>query len=119
MTYREQTKQVWLGVTEGDMCQYSAVSEVVTIAMARGVLARTPEAHLAVAVTGHLGPDAPPKLDGTIYVAWLTRAGGRGGNVFGPNQGCAQVRLASAARSDRQREATAKVLEATLRLFRQ
>ena len=45
--------------------------------MAASVLKMTPEAELAAAVTGHLGPNAPSELDGLVFVAvvWRPRKG--------------------------------------------
>ena len=37
------------------------------------MLAETPEASITAAVTGHLGPAAPAKLDGIMYVAVVCR----------------------------------------------
>jgi nicotinamide mononucleotide (NMN) deamidase PncC len=50
------------------------VSREVAEQMAVRVLAKTPEADLAAAVTGHLGPNAPARLDGLVFaaVAWRT-----------------------------------------------
>ena len=73
VTYREQTKADWLGVPSDDITNSGVVSEPVARRMAIGVLERTAEADLAVAVTGHLGPDAPTQLDGVVFVAVATR----------------------------------------------
>ncbi len=73
VTYREQTKQAWLDVSHDVIARFSAVSEPVTREMARRVLERTPEADLSLAVTGHLGPEAPVELDGIVYVAIARR----------------------------------------------
>lgn len=72
VTYREQTKVQWLGVPAESIERYTAVSEDVTEAMARGVLGKTAEATIAVAVTGHLGPGAPPELDGVVFISVAT-----------------------------------------------
>jgi PncC family amidohydrolase len=69
VTYRDETKHAWLGVSRAAVAVHSAVSQPVTDAMALGVLQRTPEAHLSLAITGHLGPDAPPGLDGCVHLA--------------------------------------------------
>ena len=102
VTYREETKKAWLGVLADSLTRYSAVSEVVAQEMVCGVLAMTPEADLAVAVTGHLGPDAPVEQDGILFVA-IARRG---------NDGCQIPRhqLAAQSRSERQREAAKSVL---------
>ncbi|MGE0378880.1 MAG: CinA family protein [Planctomycetaceae bacterium] len=75
VVYRNATKAEWLGVSADDLANASIgpVSEEVAAAMAIGVLERTPEADLAASVTGHLGPDAPPDLDGVIYVGIALR----------------------------------------------
>lgn len=74
VTYQERTKTAWLGVSPQQLATSSAVSPEVTEAMAAGALQRTPQAELAVAVTGHLGPGAPPQLDAVVYVAALWRS---------------------------------------------
>ena len=73
VSYREIAKQDWLGISASKLREFSPVSPEVTLAMACAVLAETPEATLAAAVTGHLGPAAPDKLDGTMYVAVVCR----------------------------------------------
>ncbi|TWT56756.1 Nicotinamide-nucleotide amidohydrolase PncC [Thalassoglobus neptunius] len=69
VTYRNATKQQWLGVDGNalDDPNVGPVSQIVSEQMARGVLSRTPEAEIAVSITGHLGPNAPEKLDGIAY----------------------------------------------------
>ncbi len=73
VTYREATKIAWLDVSPASLQTYSAVSEPVTNQMALGILERTAEADLAVAVTGHLGPQAPAELDGRVFIAVARR----------------------------------------------
>ena len=43
--------------------------------MAERVLAIIPEADVSVAVTGHLGPNAPPELEGLVWLAVGRRKG--------------------------------------------
>ncbi len=74
VVYRESTKTQWLGVPAELLTTCSAVSPEVTRCMARQVLQRTEEANLSVAVTGHLGPDAPDHLDGRVFLAIATHA---------------------------------------------
>ena len=69
VTYRAECKRDWLGVGSELIQQHSAVSPAVTRQMATAVLQRTPIADYSAAVTGHLGPDAPPRLDGRIFIA--------------------------------------------------
>ena len=73
--YRNATKTAWLGIDPAllDDPQIGPVSEEVTRALALAVLERTPESDLSAAVTGHLGPSAPPRLDGVVYVAIAAR----------------------------------------------
>jgi len=75
VVYRNGTKTAWLDVSADDLANESIgpVSEDVATAMATGVLEHTPEAHVAAAVTGHLGPDAPVNLDGVIVVGIARR----------------------------------------------
>ncbi len=69
VVYQEASKQQWLGVSAESLQQYTAVSGAVAIEMAQGALLRTAHADLAVSITGHLGPGAPPNQDGLAFVA--------------------------------------------------
>lgn len=100
VTYREDTKVQWLQVRAADIRRKSAVSETVARQMAQGVLRATPEADIAAAVTGHLGPDAPPDLDGVVYVSVASRRGARCRVIR-----VERLRLSSITRYQRQREA--------------
>ena len=71
VVYQLATKIRWLDVTAESLQTFGPVSEPVSEQMAVGVLAKTPHATVAASVTGHLGPNAPPDLDG---VAWSTVA---------------------------------------------
>lgn len=105
VAYRERTKVAWLDVDPAELARDSAVSGPVTGAMACGALRRTGEAHVAAAITGHLGPDAPPGDDGRVWVAVADR---RGGEVV--VAALQDHQLATRARGDRQREAAAYLL---------
>jgi nicotinamide-nucleotide amidase len=76
VVYRNETKQAYLGIPAAVLDNPGPVSAEVAELMATSVLTMTPEADLAAAVTGHLGPNAPPKLDGLVFiaVAWRTHA---------------------------------------------
>jgi PncC family amidohydrolase len=74
VVYRNATKSAYLGISEALLEEHGPVSEEVTRELARRVLRKTPEADVAAAVTGHLGPNAPPKLDGQAFVAVAWRA---------------------------------------------
>jgi nicotinamide mononucleotide (NMN) deamidase PncC len=44
-------------------------SAKVTELLAKKLLDKTSEADVALAITGHLGPSAPPRLDGHVFIA--------------------------------------------------
>jgi len=73
VVYRNETKTAYLGISAAILKKHGAVSPEVAALMARRVLEKTPEADLAMSVTGHLGPHAPPKLDGRVYTAIAKR----------------------------------------------
>lgn len=73
VTYRNDTKIQWLDVAANAIAHAGVVSGVVAKQMAAGVLKATPEADLAVAITGHLGPNAPEDLDGVVFVGTAVR----------------------------------------------
>jgi PncC family amidohydrolase len=71
VVYRNDSKARWLGI-EPDLLNDPAIGPVshpVTEALALSALSHTPEATIAAAITGHLGPGAPPALDGIVYCA--------------------------------------------------
>lgn len=78
VVYQIETKATWLEVDRRLLTDPGPVSQIVSESMAAGVLQKTPHANIAVSVTGHLGPDAPDKLDG---VAWSTFASESNGKV--------------------------------------
>jgi PncC family amidohydrolase len=67
--YRDETKTAWLGIPPEILQEHGAVCSETTVQMVVRVLCKTPEADLAAAVTGYLGPDAPPDDEGLVYVA--------------------------------------------------
>jgi PncC family amidohydrolase len=79
VTYRDDSKIRWLAVCRRKLARRGAVQAAVAREMVEGALKRTPEAHIAGAITGHLGPNAPKDQDGLIYVAvgWRTSSGVR------------------------------------------
>ena len=110
VVYQNATKNTWLRIEESTLVRPGPVSQAVASLMAEQVLANTPHADLAASVTGHLGPEAPAKLDGIIYVAVSNR-----------DHGVQPVRtvvhrhsLRNTSRQARQREAAAIVLTAVL-----
>ena len=74
VVYRLGTKQEWLGISANVLKKPGPVSRLVAAEMAERVLERTPEADIAASVTGHLGPGAPKRQDGLIYVGIAQRA---------------------------------------------
>lgn len=83
VVYRTPTKTAWLGISSELLNDpgMGPVSAEVTIALAQAVLEKTPEATIAAAITGHLGPGAPADLDGQVYCAIVRRDAV--GNRFG------------------------------------
>jgi len=77
VTYRQATKQKWLEVDDETLRVHSAESQPATHALALSVLRKTPEANWSAAVTGHLGPNAPPESDGLVFVAIMQRISGQ------------------------------------------
>jgi nicotinamide-nucleotide amidase len=73
VTYRNETKTAYLGIDSKVLKKPGPVSEHVAREMAEGVLQATPESTIAASITGHLGPNAPPRLDGVVYVAIALR----------------------------------------------
>src|SRR5690606_18272372 len=105
VVYQEATKTAWLGVTTQLLAERGAVSAETAAAMTSGALEKTPHANLAAAVTGHLGPDAPPELDGIVYIAIQRRASPASVRLH---------RLTASDRRERQQEAAGLVLDGIL-----
>ena len=76
VTYRAATKCRWLGVDQELIEQFSAESSDTAQAMALAALTKTPEADLAAAITGHLGPQAPVAIDGKVFMTVAFRESG-------------------------------------------
>ena len=102
VTYRAATKCQWLGVDQELIKQFSAESANTTQAMALAALEKTPEADFAVAITGHLGPQAPVTLDGKVFMAIVFR---ESGEVIP-----FEIRLKQTERKKRQLESAAYLL---------
>jgi PncC family amidohydrolase len=115
VTYRNKSKQNWLDVDPGCLQDDGPVSEVVAKAMAAAALTKTEEADVAISITGHLGPDAPPELDGLVIIGISIR--NEDGNASTVSH---SFRLNSKSREQRQQEAALLVLQVlarTLQLF--
>lgn len=118
VTYRNDTKARWLGVSADDLANpaIGAVSSQVAEQMCRGVLDRTPEASLAAAITGHLGPNAPEGLDGVVYIGLVFRstAPATAPATVQRHLLSAQTEVAERQRPVRQQEAAVLVLQSIL-----
>jgi PncC family amidohydrolase len=73
VTYRNATKHAYLGIPLRTLDDPGPVSLEVAEQMARGVLKKTPEADVSIAVTGHLGPNSPAGMDGLVFIAVAVR----------------------------------------------
>lgn len=73
VTYRDDSKARWIGVTRAELAQRGAVQPWIAQEMALGALKKTPEADVAAAITGHLGPKAPKDQDGLVFLAVARR----------------------------------------------
>ena len=100
VTYREQTKRGWLEVPAEITERFTAESQPTTDAMAIGVLEKTPEATVACAITGHLGPDAAADVDGIVFMS-IARQSPEGPTVVAGER----YRLNGIERVERQLEA--------------
>ena len=110
VTYRIDTKSQWLGIKADLIETHTAESPEVSLAMALGVLDCTPEATLSAAITGHLGPGAPPEKDGVVYVAVAKRDGEKRVTMW------ESFTLESLERSARQEEAAKTMLKYVVRI---
>lgn len=109
VVYQIASKLCWLGLPTGSVTEANVVSRETAARMAEGVLCQTPHATLSVAITGHLGPGAPPELDGTAWVGMQFR---------GRPVECHQLRLSAemlpgpiSLRIQRQRQAVQQTLD--------
>ncbi len=77
VVYRNDAKERVVGARRDRLDQYGAVSEEIALDMARGALAMSEQATLAIAITGLAGPEgATDSLPvGTVYIAVVDRAG--------------------------------------------
>jgi PncC family amidohydrolase len=75
VVYRNASKTQWLGLDPAMLAnpKIGPVSPQTSELLARQVLAHTPEADFALAITGHFGPDAPAHLNRRIFVAVVRR----------------------------------------------
>ncbi len=111
VTYRNDSKAKWIGVSPETLKQVGPVSRQVAQQMAAGALSKTPEADIAIAITGHLGPQAPAGLDGLLFLGAAMRHESK------INLACFEYVLPQAARAERQCLAAEKVLHCLVRIL--
>lgn len=116
VVYRNETKHAYLGIPRGVLRVPGPVSEKVARLMAERILSATPEADVAAAVTGHLGPDAPANQDGLVLIAVAYR--GRTEQRRDQLQTLEYQCPADTDRRARQKLAAAEVLDFTARVLR-
>lgn len=77
VVYRSSSKHDWLQIPSLllDDPQIGPVSSQVSRLLAEAALQHTPDAHVAVAVTGDVGPGAAPATDGCLFLAAAQRSG--------------------------------------------
>lgn len=75
VVYRNTSKTAWLDISALALADPTVgpVSAEVTERLALAILDRTPEARFGFSITGHLGPGAPPSLDGTVFCCFVER----------------------------------------------
>ena len=101
VTYSNKSKIELLGVPEGTLAEYGAVSSETALAMAQGAVMRA-GVDLAVSVTGVAGPGgaSADKPIGLVYIGVATKSGGR-----------AERLVLSGDRTEVRRAATVRALE--------
>lgn len=113
VVYRTETKIAWLGVNPPGFQrpETESVGPQTSKELTTALLARTPEADVAAAISGHLGPNAPAELDGRCF-AFV-----RGAQLDRQQARAVEWRLAAGAgdpataRRERQQQAAAEFLE--------
>lgn len=108
VVYRPIAKAVWLGLDLSWLADVSAESLVCSEALAQAALQRTPEADLALAITGDLDPAAPADKQGRVFLALAARGLTANGRL--PAASLA-VQLQAAERGIRQAEAAQRLLQ--------
>ncbi len=79
VVYRNESKAQWLGIGRQllDDPDIGPVSAQVTRLLCEAALKATPEADIAAAVTGHIGPGCPANMDGQVFFCLTKRTGGQ------------------------------------------
>lgn len=76
VVYRNDSKSQWLHVPKSVLEDPGPVSSEASKLLAQGALKHTPEADVALAITGDLGPGAPDSTDGKVFIACQRRGEG-------------------------------------------
>jgi nicotinamide-nucleotide amidase len=74
VVYTDEAKRELLGVSQGSLHSFGAVSETVAREMAEGALQHS-RGHIGIAVTGFAGPGAPGDEPGLVHLAVTLRDG--------------------------------------------
>ena len=75
VVYRNDSKTQWLGLDPQMLADPAVgpVSPQASECLVKQILEKTPEADIALGITGHLGPNAPEHLDRHVFLACLLR----------------------------------------------
>jgi nicotinamide-nucleotide amidase len=75
VVYRNDSKSKWLGLSSEALedPEIGSVSQLTSDRLARACLQATPEASISLAVTGDVGPGAPDRTDGWIFLSCCYR----------------------------------------------
>lgn len=114
VTYRSSTKTQWLSIAASEIEDHTAESEFTTVKMAESVLAKTTEAEVAIAITGHLGPGVDAEIDGRIFVVSAQRKPESTNSADAFAIVSASHQLVTADRKQRQAEAACFAFEVLL-----
>lgn len=118
VVYRTATKRAWLQVDPPafEPPEVDSVGPQTSYALAKAAGESTPEADVAAAISGHLGPNAPAGLDGQAFIRiTATRPGLQGADPVGVSTSYTSLIRPSNEllrfRGERQEEAAAVFLE--------
>ncbi|WP_197356649.1 CinA family protein [Aureliella helgolandensis] len=116
VVYRSNSKAQWLDIPTSILIdpEIGPVSPLASQMLAEAILQRTPESAIAVAVTGDVGPGAPPKTDGRVFIAIRLRDGRSQEFEIALTSPPPQSSSDQSRRIARLQEATAAVLASTI-----
>ena len=120
VTYRASQKIVALKVTQYAIDKFTTESTEIAQAMAVGALGNAPEAEWTAAIVGHLGPNAPAKKDGKIYICIGGREWMRALPIAKLDSfKCYEYTLESKTRQERMIEAAEYLIAKTTKLIKE